>query len=248
MHDHKENNGVNILDNIMETIADAVPKPKSGSFFNEGSSVSGKMNRLFGRQNSLHHILGGGKSADVLLWRNRKISSSVLVGATLSWVFFEWLDYHFLTLVCFALVIGMIVQFAWSNASSMMNRSSSEVPRFVLPNDLFVNVAVNVGGQVNKFLGIIQDVACGRDLKQFLIVVLGLWAAAVVGSWFNFLTVIYVGFVSAHTLPVLYEKYEDQVDDFVYNLFGQLQSQFRKLDDGFLSKIPKGNLKSKKAD
>jgi len=47
---------------------------------------------------------------------------------------------------------------------------------------------------------------------------------------------------------VLYERYEDQVDDFVYNLLGQLQNQYRKLDAGVLSKIPKGNLKSKKAD
>lgn len=54
------------------------------------------------------------------------------------------------------------------------------------------------------------------------------------------------GFVCAHTLPVLYEKYEDQVDSFVYNMLGQLQNQYQKLDKGLLSKIPKGNLRAKK--
>lgn len=249
MHDHRKN-GENILDNIIETIADAVPKQKSGGFFSEGGSVSdklnNKLNKLFERQKSVHHILGGGKSADVFLWRNKKISSSVLVGATLVWVFFEWLDYHFLTLICFGLVIGLIVQFVWSNASGIINQSPSEVPRLVLPNDFFVNAAVSVGGQVNLFLGFIQDVACGRDLKMFAMVVLGLLAAAIIGGWCNFLTVLYIGFVAVHTLPVLYEKYEDQVDDFIYNLFGQLQQQYRKLDEGVLSKIPKGNLKMKK--
>ncbi|PKU61714.1 Reticulon-like protein B8 [Dendrobium catenatum] len=254
MYDHRKS-GENILENIIETIADAVPKQKSGGFFNEGASVADKLNnkinKHFGRQKSVHHILGGGKSADVFLWRNKKISSSVLVGATLVWVFFEWLDYHFLTLVCFALVIGMVVQFVWANASGIINRSSSEVPRLVLPNEYFVNAAVSIGAQVNMFLGFIQDVACGRDLKMFAMVfdvqvVLGLWAAAVIGSWCNFLTVLYIGFVAVHTVPVLYEKYEDQVDDFIYNLLGQLQLQYRKLDKGVLSKIPKGNLKSKK--
>ena len=54
------------------------------------------------------------------------------------------------------------------------------------------------------------------------------------------------GFIAAHTLPVLYERYEDQVDGFVYQVLGQLQNNYRKLDSGFLSKIPKGKLKGKK--
>ncbi|ONK74419.1 uncharacterized protein A4U43_C03F6020 [Asparagus officinalis] len=246
MHEQGEHVAEKLLNNIMESFADGGSKQKR--FFDEGTSVSTQMNKLFGRQKSVHHILGGGKSADVLLWRSKKISSSVLVGATAVWVLFEWLNYHFLTIVCFGLVIGMLIQFVWSNASGLVNRSTSEVPRFVLPDDLFVNIAMSIGAQINQFLGFIQDVACGRNLKQFVMVVAGLWAAAIIGSWCNFLTVLYIGFISAHTLPVLYERYEDQVDDLVYNLLGQFQNHYRKLDEGVLSKIPKGNLKSKKTD
>ncbi|KAJ0963260.1 hypothetical protein J5N97_028382 [Dioscorea zingiberensis] len=248
MPEHLEHTAENLLNNIMESLADSVPKQKSVRFFEEDNSVSSKMNKLFGRQKSVHHILGGGKSADVLLWRNKKISSSVLTAATAVWILFEWLNYHFLTLVCFALVIGMLFQFVWSNASGVMNRSPSDVPRLVLPDEFFVNVAVSIGAQINQFLCFIQDVACGRNLKQFLAVVASLLAAAVIGSWCNFLTVLYIGYVSAHTLPVLYEKYEDEVDDFIYRVFGQFQSQYRKLDGSLLSKIPKGNLKMKKSD
>jgi len=60
-------------------------------------------------------------AADVLLWRNKKISSSVLGVATLVWVFFEWLDYHFLTILCFLLALGMAVQFAYSTFVAMLN-------------------------------------------------------------------------------------------------------------------------------
>lgn len=59
-------------------------------------------------------------AADVLLWRNKKISSSVLGLATAIWVFFEWLDYHFLTIISFALLLGMVVQFVWYNFSSRL--------------------------------------------------------------------------------------------------------------------------------
>ncbi|XP_044491435.1 reticulon-like protein B8 isoform X2 [Mangifera indica] len=238
----------NILENLGENIAENVSKQKSVSSFFEGqtsSSVNSNFKRLFGRQKPVHHLLGGGKSADVFLWRNKKISASVLMGATAIWVLFEWLNYHFLTLLFVAMALGMLVQFLWLNVSGLFNRSPSKVPRLVLPSELFVNIGVSVGNLVNQALGFLQDVSCGGNLKQSMLVLASLWVAAVIGSWCNFLTVLYVGFVAAHTLPVLYEKYEDQVDSFVYDIFGQLQNQYQKLDAGFLSKIPKGKLKGK---
>ncbi|KAJ4758975.1 Reticulon-like protein [Rhynchospora pubera] len=247
MSEKSENAAENLMNNIIDTVSDAVSKQKTVRFNTGEEPLSGQVNKLLGRQKSVHHVLGGGKSADVLLWRNKKISSSVLGAATALWVVFEWLDYHFLTLVAFVLVLGMVVQFLWSNASGLLS-SSCEVPRVKLPEELFVNIGVAVGGQVNKFLDLIQEISCGGNLKQFLIVVLSLWAAAVIGSWCNLLTVIYIGFVCAHTLPVLYEKYQDQVDNFLAGVLGLLTSQYQKLDQSVLSKIPKGNLKSRKAE
>ncbi|KAF3789725.1 Reticulon-like protein B8 [Nymphaea thermarum] len=238
----------NILNSLVETIAENIPKQKSVSFFEEDTSIKSQFNRLFGREKPLHHLLGGGKSADVLLWRNKKISGGVLASATAIWVLFEWLNYHLLSLICFALFIGMCIVFLWSNASALVNRSQAQVPRVVCPEELFVNIAVSFGAQLNLFLGFLQDVASGRNLKQFLLVAASLWAAAIIGSWCNFLTVIYLGFVAAHTLPVLYERYEDQVDGFAYSVLGKLQGHYKKLDSGLLSKIPKGNLKPKKFD
>lgn len=49
-------------------------------------------------------------------------------------------------------------------------RSSSRVPRLVLPEELFVNIAVSVGAEVNRALGYLQDVACEGNLKHFLVV------------------------------------------------------------------------------
>ncbi|KAF3445024.1 hypothetical protein FNV43_RR14717 [Rhamnella rubrinervis] len=240
----------NLFNNLVETIAESAGKQKAVSFFEEekSDSVTSKFNRLFGRQKPVHHLLGGGKSADVLLWRNKKISASVLASATAVWVLFEWLNYHLLSFICFALVLGMLAQFVLKNASGLLNRSPSKVPRLVLPDDLFVNIAVAIGSELNRALGYLQDIACGGNLKQLLVAIGSLWTAAVIGSWCNFLTVLYVGFVAAHTLPVLYEKYEDQVDSFVYKVLDHLQHNYKKLDAGVLSRIPKGKLKGKKVE
>lgn len=230
----------NLLNNIMETLAEGVHKQKSGSFFEEEISnpVVCKLNRLFGRQEPVHKVLGGGKSADVLLWRNKKISAGVIGGATALWFIFEWLNYNFLPLVCFGMALGMLGQFLWSKASGFTNRSSSEIPKIQVPEEWFVNIAVTVGREVNRTLKFLQKIACGGNLKEFVLVVSGLVVSAMIGTWCNFLTVIYIGFVAAHTLPVLYEKYEDEVDGFVENLLGSMTHHYKKIDARVLSKMP----------
>jgi hypothetical protein len=80
-------------------------------------------------------------AADVLLWRNKKISSSVLALATVIWVFFEWLGYHLLTVVSFALVLGMVGQFVWSNFSSMLSRYRLYKIHKIL-NCLFLSITI----------------------------------------------------------------------------------------------------------
>ena len=50
------------------------------------------------------------------------------------------------------------------------SRSPSSVPRVQLPEELFANAGAAAGAQVNRTLGYLQDVSCGRDLKQLLIV------------------------------------------------------------------------------
>ncbi|MBA0617387.1 hypothetical protein Godav_026840 [Gossypium davidsonii] len=49
------------------------------------SSVEAKIYRVLGRERPVHHVLVVEKSADLLLWRNKKISAGVLGGATAIW-------------------------------------------------------------------------------------------------------------------------------------------------------------------
>ncbi|EEF35959.1 conserved hypothetical protein [Ricinus communis] len=50
---------------------------------------SAQKNRLFGRQKPLHLVLGGGKPADIILWRNKQASGCVFAVATVLWLLFE---------------------------------------------------------------------------------------------------------------------------------------------------------------
>lgn len=55
-------------------------------------------------------------------------------------------------------------------------------------------------------------------------------------------------FVLLHTVPVLYEKYEDRVDSFGEKALTEFKKQYAVFDAKVLSKIPRGPLKDKKKD
>lgn len=52
------------------------------------------------------------------------------------------------------------------------NRSSYKVPRLVLPDEIFFSFGRSIGIEVNHALKFLQDVSCGGNLKQFLVVCL----------------------------------------------------------------------------
>lgn len=103
--------------------------------------------------------------------------------------------------------------------------------------------------------------------------IVGLWILSVLGSCLNFLTLFYVGkwiadfqyflnwvfslsnlhfftpktgFLLLHSVPVLYEKYEDKVDAFAEKAEAELKKQYAMFNSQVLSKIPRGPLKDKK--
>ncbi|KAD6453236.1 hypothetical protein R6Q59_024813 [Mikania micrantha] len=210
------------------------------------SKMKSKIYRLFGREKPVHKVFGGGKPADVFLWRNKKISASVLGGATAVWVFFELLEYHLLTLVCHVLILAFAVLFLWSNASKFINKAPPRIPEVRIPEDRFLQIAAGLRNEINQVLDTIRNIASGRDLKKFLGVVFGLWVLSIVGSWCNFLTLFYISFVLLHTIPVLYEKYENQIDAFAEKAMIEIKKQYAVFDAKVVSKIPRGPLKENK--
>ena len=57
-------------------------------------------------------------------------------------------------------------------------------------------------------------------------------------------SVVNTGFVLLHTVPYLYEKYEDRVDPFAENALAEIKKAV--FDAKFLSKTPGGPVKDKK--
>ncbi|KAM3329473.1 hypothetical protein ACQJBY_026500 [Aegilops geniculata] len=210
------------------------------------ADAKNKMFRLFGREQPIHKVLGGGKPADVFMWRNKHISAGVLGGATAIWILFELLGYHLLAFLGHALIFSLGVLFLWSNASSLINKSPPRIPEVIIPEDLVVNIALSTRHEINRAFANLRQIALGRDIKKFLIVIAGLWLLSILGSCCNFLTLFYIVFVVLHTVPVIYEKYEDQIDTYGEKGWIEVKKQYAVFDAKVLSKVPRGPLKDKK--
>ncbi|KAI0496932.1 hypothetical protein KFK09_023258 [Dendrobium nobile] len=178
-------------------------------------------------------------AADVFLWRNKKISATGLTVATAIWILFELLDYHVLTLAAYGLIIVLAILFLWSNATTFISKSPPRIPEVSIPEDLALNVALSLRYEINKTFAVLRDVVSGRDLKKFLAVIVGLWILSTVGSSCSFLTLFYIVFVLLHTVPVLYEKYEDKVDFYWDKATAELEKHCSVIHAKVMSRIPK---------
>ncbi|AAF24576.1 F22C12.15 [Arabidopsis thaliana] len=242
-HKHEES----IMEKISEKIHGHDDSSSSSSDSDDdknSASLKTKIYRLFGREQPLHKLFGGGKPADIFLWRNKKVSGGVLGAATVSWILFELLEYNLLTLFGHISILALAVLFLWSSASTFIHKSPLHIPEVHIPEDVVLQLASGLRIEINRGFTVLRDIASGRDLKKFLLVIAGLWVLSKVGSSCNFLTLIYIATVLLFTIPVLYEKYEDKVDDFGEKAMREIKKQYVEFDvkvlSKVMSKIPKG--------
>ncbi|CAL9110164.1 unnamed protein product [Musa acuminata var. zebrina] len=216
-----------------DSASDEQPKPATGSHFH--------------RRRPLHDRLGGGKVADVLLWRNKHLSAGIVAGATFVWFLFEVLEYHFLPLMCHISIVAMLVLFIWSNLEALVHRDARRMPELVLSEEAIRGLAFFLHAKLSRLTSILLGIADGKDLKLFLSAIASLWVVSVIGSYCSSLTLAYLGLLCFLALPALYEQYEDEVDHLAMRGSEDLKRFYHKLDSRILGKIPRGPVKAKKS-
>ncbi|CAD6239556.1 unnamed protein product [Miscanthus lutarioriparius] len=196
--------------------------------------------KLFGRERTLHAALGGRRAADIILWRDRKASASILAAATAAWGLFEVAEYHLLTVVCYVAMIGMLVFFIWTNASTFFNLPVPRIPDTLVSERASRQAVQDVHRRLTRLVEKLHDVACGKDIKMFILTVLSLYMASVIADCFSSLTLLFLVVLGTMTLPALYERYESEVDHLVARGVHDLRTHFADMDSGVLRKIPRG--------
>ncbi|KAH0727392.1 hypothetical protein KY284_003257 [Solanum tuberosum] len=198
------------------------------------------------RQSFVHHTLGGGSVADVLLWRRWCASVTLLVSSTALWILFERAGYNVLSFVANVMLLLVVILFFWAKSASLLNRPLPPIPDLEVHEESVVKAADMMRVWINHVLMIAHDIAIGGNLKLFVKVSLVLWLISYVGSFFNLLTFIYMGILFSLSVPVLYDKYQNQIDDKLIIAQKVIQTQYKKIDDNVLRKISRSSNKEKK--
>ncbi|XP_066312370.1 reticulon-like protein B9 [Miscanthus floridulus] len=194
---------------------------------------------------SIHKLLDGGRAADILLWKDRNLSAVVLAGATLIWFLFEVVEYNIIPLVCQIAALAMLVIFIWSNAAPLLNIAPPRIPEVIISEHAFRQIAQIIHYKLAHTVSALYDIACGKDLKKFLLVVVSLLILSEIGSSYSFTSLLYLGFLCAHTLPALYQRYEIEVDHLAARGSEDIKRFYKRIDSNFLNKIPRGPVKTK---
>ncbi|KQK09268.1 hypothetical protein BRADI_2g47076v3 [Brachypodium distachyon] len=201
--------------------------------------------RPLGRHKSIHRLLGGGEAADILLWKNRNLSAGVLAGATLIWFLFDVVEYNIIPLLSQIAIFVMLVIFIWSNAAPIFDRAPPRIPEVVISEHAFRELVLTSHHKLSYAVSLLYDIACGKDLKKLLLVIASLLALSVIGDSCSLTSLLYLGFLCAHTLPALYQRYETEVDHLLARGGEYIKKFYEKIDSNVVSKIPRGPVKTK---
>ncbi|XP_031254102.1 reticulon-like protein B9 [Pistacia vera] len=192
--------------------------------------------RLFGRQRSVHAILGGGKVADILLWKNKTAAASLLIGMTVIWSLFEVMEYSLVTLSCHISMAMLLVAFIWFRIQIYFDYRFF-LKETIVSESTLREVVSTFCERLNEVLMELIDLAYGKDLVieinpiLIFLSIVCLYILSVIGNHFNFLNLLYFSFLCSETLPFLYDRYEDYVDSFADKGIHGLKKLFTKVPE-----------------
>ncbi|KAM7494723.1 hypothetical protein LguiB_029332 [Lonicera macranthoides] len=201
--------------------------------------------RLFGRQSSIHQIMGGGKAADVILWKRQHVSCGIIVVATVAWLLFERAGLPFLTVCSNVLLILIVLLFLRANYTVLKNEQLQSLPELVLSEEMVNNAAASFRVKINYMLLMAHDITVGKDFRLFFKVVVGLWLLSVIGSLISFFTLAYIGIIISVTIPALYNKFEDRVDRYAGLIHRKFSKHYKIVDESVISRFPRPSSKDK---
>ncbi|XP_019464557.1 PREDICTED: reticulon-like protein B9 [Lupinus angustifolius] len=200
---------------------------------------------IFPHRKPIHEVLGGGKVADVLLWRDRNVSAVLLFGMTAIWFLFEVAEYSFVTLLCHISITTMLVLYIWSKVADILKWNGPQIIETLLQDSYFQDLASIFHRRFNHLSRVLHYISCGTDLPQFFLIIVSLYIMSVIGSYFSFINLLYIGFLCIQTLPIVYDRYEEEINNVVGHIILDLRKIYRRFEKGYLKKIPRGAVKKK---
>ncbi|KAG5533619.1 hypothetical protein RHGRI_027713 [Rhododendron griersonianum] len=226
------------------------------------STSGGSSYRLFGRQTTVHQMMGGGRAADVILWKRRHVSFGIIIVATVAWLLFERSGVSLLSICSDVLLILVVLLFIRANYAASKNKQPQTLPELVLSEEMVNNAAASFRVKINYALLVAHDITLGKDFRLFF------------KDTFVFFRVLYIrlghfrnphvhcldmpkkfgennfgsnGTILSITIPALYNRYQDHIDRFAGLIHQQMSHHYKIVDENVISRIPRSLSKDKES-
>ncbi|CAN8257925.1 unnamed protein product [Cochlearia groenlandica] len=188
-------------------------------------------------EKSLDQFNGVCSVSDLIMWKSRRGGIIVIGFSTLLWFLFVKCGYSFLPFVANINLLLVVILFLWAKSALLFNRPMPQLPNLEITEKPVFMVADALRVLINNLLSIAREIYVGRNAKQLFRVSVVLWTVSFLGSFLNFLTILYLGVVLTMLVPVLYERYQDCIDDKLSSTHRMIQTQYMKIDERLLKKI-----------
>ncbi|KAJ9554285.1 hypothetical protein OSB04_018330 [Centaurea solstitialis] len=190
----------------------------------------------------LHSTIGKGQVTDLLLWRNTRLSASLLLGFTAIWFLFEVYEYSFISLFSHIAILAMLIIYGTYTTAKFTQWDLPDFEELTIQESTFKWLYKKTNDLLLNF----YHTSSGEDLTRFFLTMASLWMISVIGSYFNSLNLIYLCFICIGTLPALYERYEHEVNHLANKGIRDMKNMLKQFDSNVLNKIPRGQVKEKK--
>ncbi|KAK6922998.1 Reticulon, partial [Dillenia turbinata] len=174
---------------------------------------------------------------ETVLWRRKKLSLFQLVIATATWVVMEVYQFNFLTIASWAAMAIVTASFLWGNILRLVGKEPSDMSRLEIPEETAVRFAHRVKRSIEGGERWLFHVTIEREWYVFIGIVGVLYLLSILGSYSDFLTLLYIGNVLGMTVPVIYVKYENQIKRFGEGIRMRMRSVYERFDEKVIQRI-----------
>ncbi|XP_015952120.1 3beta-hydroxysteroid-dehydrogenase/decarboxylase [Arachis duranensis] len=183
-------------------------------------------------QSKAAKLLGGGKVADVLLWRNEKTSFACFIVMVLLFYWSFLSGSTFISSAAKFLMLVTFLLFGWGTLPANLfgfqtKRISSS--SFKISNSEMKGSVTTTVNQWNNNYKTIRRLRQGEDWLTFFKIAIPLYFLKLILSAHKLTTFVGIGLVFAFTAFFIYEQYQSEIDLLAEILFAQLNALMRYL-------------------
>ncbi|EOX91312.1 Reticulan like protein B13, putative [Theobroma cacao] len=168
---------------------------------------------------------------DIILWRRKKLSATVLLVSTATWVLLEVYQLNFITVASWLAMFIVASLFLWGNVLRLLGKEPPNLSDLELSKETALEIENTCRTFIEEVIGWMFHVTVEGDWLVFARTVVGLLLLSYVGS--DLLTLLYIGIKTAMTVPLIYVKYGDQIK----RCGERVKDQFRRLYEMFDEKV-----------